>query len=261
MPVTNNTPLLQDKVLFMAGVGPLMGEATARIAAREGARVAVAARSTDTIDRLAEDIRTAGGEAIAVQCDLTDEGQLKAALDKTVTEFGTITSVFYNAPFYDHAHTGLDIDPELWQTTMDVNLMGALSTARLTVPGMIENGGGAFVFNSSAAGLYADGVRLGYSVSKAGLDAVVRHIARKYGPDGVRANCVYPFVMPPEVPAEMVKGFTDLNCLKRSGTAEEIGNAVTFLLSDRASIITGQCIYLDGGLFSRAHWPEIESEI
>lgn len=261
MPATYNTALMRDKVLFIAGVGPLMGEATARIAAREGAKIALAARSTGTTERLAGEIRAAGGQALAVQCDLTDDDQLKAALDKTATELGTITSVFYNAPFYDHAHQDLDIDPELWKTTMDVNLMGALSVARMTVPGMIELGGGAFVFNSSAAGLYADGVRLGYSVSKAGLDAVVRHIARKYGPRGVRANCVYPFVMPPEVPAEMVKGFTDLNCLKRSGTAEEIGNVVTFLLSDRASIITGQCIYLDGGLFSRAHWPEIEQKI
>lgn len=261
MPDSNSSQLLQGKVLFMAGVGPLMGEATARIAAREGARVALAARSTQVIEKLAKEIRAAGGEAIAVQCDLTDNQQLEAAIDRTTGEFGIINTVFYNAPFYDHAHTALDIDVALWKTTMDVNLMGAIATARLTVPAMIENGGGSLVFNSSAAGLYADGVRLGYSVSKAGLDAVVRHIARKYGPQGVRANCVYPFVMPPEVPAEMVKGFTDLNCLRRSGTAEEIGNAVTFLLSDRASIITGQGIYLDGGLFSRAHWPEIDAEI
>lgn len=254
----NSSRLLEGKVLFMAGIGPLMGQATARIAAAEGAKVAVAARSPDTIEKLAEEITSSGGEAIAVQCDVTDDAQLEAAIKKTSAELGTINAVFYNAPFYDHAHTDLDIDPELWKTTMDVNLMGAISTARLTVPGMKENGGGAFVFNSSAAAMYADGIRLGYSVSKAGLDAVVRHIARKYGPDGIRANSVYPFVMPPEVPAEMVKGFTDLNCLKRSGTAEEIGNAVTFLLSDRASIITGQGIYLDGGLFSRAHWPEIE---
>ncbi len=257
MPELSNSKLLDGKVLFIAGVGPLMGEATARIAAREGAKVAVAARSMDTIEKLVGDIRKAGGDAIAVQCDVTVEEQLADALEKTVAAFGTVNSVFYNAPFYDHAHDALDIDPELWDTTMDVNLMGAISTARLTVPGMIERGGGSFVFNSSAAAKYADGIRLGYSVSKAGLDAVVRHIARKYGPQGIRANCVYPFVMPPEVPPDMVKGFTDLNCLKRSGTAEEIGNAVTFLLSDRASIITGEGIHLDGGLFSRAHWPEI----
>ncbi len=258
---SNSSLLLQGKVLFMAGVGPLMGEAAARIAAREGASVALAARTTQTTGKLAAQIRESGGRAIALQCDVTDEARLKSAIEETNEAFGAIDSVFYNAPFYDHAHTELDIDPELWQTTMDVNLMGALATARLAVPGMIAKGGGALVFNSSAAGRYADGVRLGYSVSKAGLDAVVRHIARKYGPQGVRANSIYPFVMPPEVPAEMVRGFTDLNCLKRSGTAEEIGNVVAFLLSDRASIITGQGIYLDGGLFSRAHWPEIEEAV
>jgi len=257
MPTSNHPGILENKVLFMAGIGPLMGQATARIAAREGARVAVAARSTETTTKVVEDIRSEGGEAIALQCDVTDEKQLEAAVNETVEAFGTITAVFYNAPFYDHAHDALDIDEELWKTTMDVNLMGAITLARLTVPGMIESGGGSFVFNSSAAGAYADGVRLGYSVSKAGLDSVVRHIARKYGPSGIRANAVYPFVMPPEVPAEMVTGFTDLNCLKRSGTAEEIGNAVAFLLSDRSSIITGEGIHLDGGLFRRAHWPEM----
>ncbi len=258
MTTQNGSGLLEGRLVFMAGVGPLMGQATARIAAAEGARVAVAARSRDTIEALAEEIVASGGEAIAVQCDVTDEASLEAAIKATTDHFGVIDSVFYNAPFYDHQHVALDIDPELWQTTMDVNLMGAITTARLTVPGMIERGGGAFVFNSSVAGQYADGIRLGYSVSKAGLDAVVRHIARKYGPQGVRANAVYPFVLPEYVPEEMARGFSDLNCLRRSGTPEEIGNAVAFLLSDRASIITGQGIYLDGGMFARAHWPEVE---
>ena len=257
----SSTPrLLENKVLFMAGIGPLMGQAAARIAAKEGAKVAIAARSLDSIEKLAAEIREEGGEAIAVQCDVTSDEQLEAAVKKTNEAFGTITSVFYNAPFYDHAHATLDIDPELWKTTMDVNMMGAMSLARLTVPGMIENGGGAFVFNSSAAGKYADGIRLGYSVSKAGLDAIVRHIARVYGPQGIRANCVYPFVTPPGLPEAMADGLAALNCLRRSGTPEEIGNAVVFLLSDRSSIITGQGIYLDGGMFSRAHWPEWSAE-
>lgn len=257
MNTSNSSGLLIDKVVFIAGVGPLMGQAAALVAAREGAKVALAVRSKDTTEALTKQINESGGHAIAVQCDVTDEQQVAEAVKITNDAFGNITSVFYNAPFYDHAHATLDIDPELWKTTIDINLMGAMTTARLTVPGMIESGGGSFVFNSSAAGLYADGIRLGYSVSKAGLDAVVRHIARVYGPQGIRANGIYPFVMPPEVPVEIAQGFANLNCLRRSGTPEEIANAVAFLLSDRSSIVTGQGIYLDGGLFSRAHWPEI----
>lgn len=249
--------LMNGRVLFVAGVGPLMGQATARIAAREGARVAVAARSVEITERVADEIRSEGGSAIAVRCDLSDDEQLAAALDRTVAELGTIDSVFYNAAFYDHEHDTLDIDPEMWKTTIDVNLMGAMSTARMTIPGMIEAGGGSFVFNSSAAALNAEGFRLGYSVSKAGLDAVVRFIAKRYGRDGIRANSIYPFVIPPEVPDELVKGVTDLTCLGRSGTAEEIGDTVVFLLSHRCSYITGEGIHVDGGLFARAHWPEI----
>jgi len=199
----------------------------------------------------------AGGEAIATRCDVTRESDIQKALSTASDAFGPVNAVFYNAPFYDHAHNSLDIDDALWKETMDINLVGAITVARLTVDSMIGAGGGAFVFNSSAAAYYADGVRLGYSVAKAGLDSVVRHIARKYGPLGVRANSVYPYVMPGKVTKEIAEAFAAMNCLRRSGTAEEIGNAVAFLLSDRASIITGQGLYLDGGMFTRAHWPEV----
>jgi NAD(P)-dependent dehydrogenase (short-subunit alcohol dehydrogenase family) len=257
MATGNNPGIMQDKVLFVAGVGPLMGQGVARVAAREGAKVAIAARTQATIDALADEINAEGGTALAVRCDLAEESQLKAAIDRTNVELGTITSVFYNAAFYDHEHDTLELDPTVWKTTMDVNLYGAMNTARFTIPGMIENGSGSFVFNSSAAAQYAEGFRLGYSVSKAALDAVVRHIAKRYGHDGIRANSIYPFVIPPDVPEDLVKDVIALTCLGRSGTAEEIGNAVTFLLSDRASYITGEGLHLEGGMFARAHWPEM----
>jgi NAD(P)-dependent dehydrogenase (short-subunit alcohol dehydrogenase family) len=243
--------LLEGKVLFLAGAGPQMGAATARIAAREGARVALVSRGEDTAPALAAEIRAKGGAAIALRCDLAREAEIRAAIEATETELGPIDLVFYNAGYYDNAHSSLDVDQEVWRTTMDVNLNGALDVARLTVPGMVERGGGAFVFNSSAAALRAGEVRFGYQVAKAGLNAVTRFIAGKYGRQGVRANATLPFVVGGEVGAAAAT----MNCIGRSGTAEEIGEAVVFLLSDRASIITGQVIHLDGGLFTRAAWP------
>lgn len=243
--------LLQDKVLFLAGAGPQMGAATARIAAREGARVALVARSADTAAAVAAEIRDAGGSAIALGCDLTRPEDISAAIATTTAQLGPVDRVFYNAGFYDNEHSSLDIDETVWRTTMDVNLNGALTVARLTVPGMVERGGGAFVFNSSAAALRAGEVRFGYQVAKAGLNAVTRFIAGKYGRQGVRANATLPFVVGGEVGSVAAS----LNCIGRSGTSEEIGEAVVFLLSDRASIITGQVIHLDGGLFVRAAWP------
>jgi NAD(P)-dependent dehydrogenase (short-subunit alcohol dehydrogenase family) len=243
--------LLEGKVLFLAGAGPQMGAATAQIAAREGARVALAARSRDTAQGTAEAIRAAGGSAIALSCDLTKDEDIRTAVEAAAAQLGPIDLVFYNAGYYDNEHSSLEVDEEVWRTTMDVNLGGALSLARLTVPGMIERGGGAFVFNSSAASIRAGEVRFGYQVAKAGLNAVTRFIAGKYGRQGIRANAVLPFVVGGEVGSTAAS----LNCIGRSGTAEEIGEAVVFLLSERASIITGQVIHLDGGLFVRAAWP------
>ncbi|MCB2076746.1 MAG: SDR family oxidoreductase [Novosphingobium sp.] len=242
---------LAGRVLFIAGVGPLMGSTTAMIAAREGAKVALAARSRDTAEATAREIREAGGEAIALQCDLTDRASLSAAVDAATAALGTIDRVFYNAGFYDNEHDSIDVDDELWQTTMDVNYNGAHWLAQLAIPGMLERGNGAFVFNSSAASLVAGQVRFGYQVSKAGINALTRFIAAKYGRQGIRANATLPFVVGGEVGAVTAS----LNCIGRSGTAEEIGEAVTFLLSDRAAIITGQVIHLDGGVFARAPWP------
>lgn len=242
---------LAGKVLFLAGVGPQMGSAAALIAAREGASVALAARGSDLPIKLASGIREAGGSAIALQCDLTSKDSIRAAVETTTEALGPIDCVFYNAGFYDNEHASIEIDDELWQTTMDVNLNGALMLARLTIPSMIEHGGGSFVFNSSAASLVAGQVRFGYQVAKAGVNALTRFIAAKYGRQGIRANATLPFVVGGEVGA--VAG--SQNCIGRSGTAEEIGEAVVFLLSDRASVITGQIVHLDGGLFARASWP------
>jgi NAD(P)-dependent dehydrogenase (short-subunit alcohol dehydrogenase family) len=242
---------LAGKVLFIAGVGPQMGAAAARIAAREGAKVALAARSIDQCASLAEEIRATGAEAIAVPCDLTDQASVTAAVDRAVAALGPIDCVFYNAGYYDNLHDSIHVDPEIWQITMDINFNGALALAQLTIPSMVERGGGSFVFNSSAASLVAGQVRFGYQVSKAGVNALTRFIASKYGRSGIRANAILPFV----VGGEVGRVTSSLNCIGRSGTAEEIGEAVVFLLSDRAPIITGSVIHLDGGVFARAPWP------
>jgi NAD(P)-dependent dehydrogenase (short-subunit alcohol dehydrogenase family) len=243
--------MLEDKVLFVGGVGPQIGSATALLAAREGAKVALAARTSERTVALANSIQGEGGFAMALRCDLSNDEQIRAAIEGTISEFGNIDAVFYNAGFFDHQHVDLDTDAMIWQATIDVNLGGAMTVARLALPGMLENGGGSFVFNSSAASLVAEDMRLGYGVSKAGLNAVTRFIAGRYGRQGIRANAILPFVAGGEVGAVA----SSLNCLGRSGTADEIAEAVVFLCSERASIITGQVIHLDGGLFARSHWP------
>jgi NAD(P)-dependent dehydrogenase (short-subunit alcohol dehydrogenase family) len=251
MNAQNGCGLLDGKVMFVAGVGPFMGSATALVAAREGAKVALTARRKETSSDTAETIREMGGAALALQCDLGEDAQVNAAVDAVMAEWGRVDAVFYNAAYYDHKNIDLDVDEATWQKAMDVNLGGAMSLTRALVPSMIENGGGAFVYNSSGASLQAEEIRPGYGISKSALNAMMRFVAGKHGRDGIRANAILPFVYEGrggEVMASM-------NCLGRSGTAQEVGEVVVFLCSDRASIITGELIHLDGGLSARAAWP------
>lgn len=243
--------MLAGRVLFLAGAGPQIGAATARIAAREGASVALAARRLEVAEGIAEEVRGLGGNAFAVRCDLTQDADVDVALKASTEQLGQIDSVFFNAAYYDNRQSSIDIDDEVWEASMDINLNSAVRLARRTVPAMVERGGGSFVFTSSAASIVAGDTRFGYQVSKAGLNAVTRFVAGKYGRQGIRANAVLPFVLEGPVGAAAAA----LNCLGRSPTADEIGEAVVFLLSERAAVITGQNIHLDGGLFVRAPWP------
>ena len=122
---------LADKVMLVAGVGPAMGAATAMVAAREGAQVALLARRTEISGTTADAIRADGGSAVALQCDLGDATAVRAAVDAVVAEWGHVDAVFYNAAYYDHKNTSLDVDEATWQQAMDVNFGGAMTlTAR-----------------------------------------------------------------------------------------------------------------------------------
>ena len=228
-----------------------MGAATAMIAAREGANVALVARRTDTSSRIVDAIHADGGSALALQCDLGDGAAVRAAVDAVLAEWGRVDAVFYNAASYDHKNTDLEVDEATWQRAMDVNFGGAMALTRAVVPSMIAHGGGAFVYNSSGASLQAEEVRPGYGISKSALNTLMRFVAARHGREGIRANAILPFVY--EGPGAEAMGA--MSSLGRSGTADEIAEVVVFLCSDRASIITGELIHLDGGISTRATWP------
>jgi NAD(P)-dependent dehydrogenase (short-subunit alcohol dehydrogenase family) len=202
-------------------------------------------------EQIAASIRADGGSALALQCDLADGAAVRAAVDAVLAEWGRVDAVFYNAASYDHKNTDLDVDEALWQRAMDVNFGGAMTLTRAVIPSMVEHGGGAFVYNSSSASLQAEDVRPGYGIAKSALNALMRFVATRYGKDGVRANAILPFVYDGPGAAAMAA----MTSLGRSGTADEIAEVVVFLCSNRASIVTGELIHLDGGISTRAAWP------
>ncbi|MCX4555612.1 SDR family oxidoreductase [Streptomyces phaeochromogenes] len=151
----------------------------------------------------------------------------------------------------------VDIDLAAWQRTIDVNLTGYLLTLKHALPHMIEGGGGSVVNTLSGAAYAGMADKVAYSVTKAGIGALTRHVARKYGKDGIRANGVAPgLVMTEATKLNLPEEFRDMilttTPAPRHGRPQDIGATVAFLLSDLSEWITGQILSVDGGTTMRA---------
>ena len=208
-------------------------------------------RRTEISGAAADAIRAHGGTALALQCDLGNASEVRVTVDAVLAEWGRIDAVFYNAAFYDHKNTDLDVDEASWQQAMDVNFGGAMALTRAVVPSMIARGGGAFVYNSSGASLQAEEIRPGYGISKSALNAMMRFVASRYGRDGIRANAILPFVY--EGPG--AETMASLNCPEERGRPTRSPRQSSSSAPTARSIITAELIHLDGGLSARAGWP------
>ena len=212
-------------------------------------------------------IRVAGGRAIAVGCDVTDEGQVAAAVETTVAEFGTLTRLVANA---GTASAGWlhEMPVQDWNFVLGVNLHGVFFSCKHALAPMMEAGRGSIVVTSSIAGSVAGagGSSASYSVSKAGIIALARQIAVDYGEFGIRANAIQPgpvdnpnFVThlsedreaQSDVERPRMKRPAPFVPLGRLGDVrDDYGATIAFLLSDDAGYITGAQIPVDGGYLS-----------
>ena len=250
---------LEGKVAIVVGAGssgPGMGngKATAILFAREGAKVVAVDRNLAAAEETVALIKDEGGEAVAVEADVTKESDAKKLVDAAISTYGRLDVLFNNV---GSAWGGLalNVSAEDWDGIMALNLRSILLTCKYAVPRMIENGGGAIVNNASMAAFYAHPI-FAYSVSKAGVVAFTRCLAAALAGQNIRVNCVAPgFMDTPMVASIMnedrIRGVEARVPLKRHGTAEETAQTVLFLASSDASYITGQTIMVDGGLSIR----------
>ena len=248
---------LDGKAILMAGGAGGIGSATSRRLGAEGVRVAVGDLDRDAADVVAAQISGDGGEAVAVALDIGDEESVIAAVQTAVKTFGGLDGVHINAADLSPATIGNDtdamrIDLDVFDRTMRTNLRGHLLCTRHALPALLERGGGALVYTSSAAAFAGEPERPAYAVAKSGINAIVRHVASKWGKQGIRANAVAPgLVLTETVQAGIDESFraTVLRGQRspRLGRPEDIAAMVAFLMSDDGEWVNGQVISVDGG--------------
>ena len=247
---------LEGKVAIISGAAHGMGAEEARLFAREGAKVVIADVMEDPGRQQEAEINEAGGEAMFVRMDVTNEEDWQLAVQATVSRFGKLDILVNNAgtsssSVADHMST------EGWRRIMEINATGAFLGTKHAIPEMKKAGGGSIVnISSMLAFVGSEFGHPGYHASKAAVRIFTKAIAVRYGPDGIRANSVHPGVMPPmrdsihRLPSA-VDDLAKKVPLGRAGTTREVANGVLFLASDEASYITGTELVLDGGFLAQ----------
>lgn len=255
---------MSGKVGIVTAAGSGIGRASSIRFAREGAAVGVVDRDEPRARATVEAIAAAGGRAIALCGDLTDEAFARSIVDETVKAFGGLDFLWPHAGHPGSARVE-DLDFADFDAAMNLNLRSAFVTTTAAIPHMKRRGGGSVLYTASTSGVVGSPFSPVYSAGKFGLVGLARSLARRYGKDRIRFNVLAPgatdtpmlrvFVGRPDqagVPADLdreaaVKNRGAVNPLGRPAQPDEIANAALFLLSDEASFVTGATLVVDGG--------------
>jgi NAD(P)-dependent dehydrogenase (short-subunit alcohol dehydrogenase family) len=247
---------LENKVALITGGTSGIGEATAILFAKEGARMAITGRNEQRGRDIADKIVRDGGQAIFIRTDVRSAEQCVKAVNETLGAYGSLDILFNNAGVF-FPHTTVECTEEEWDLQMDVNLKGTFLMSKAALPSMIERRRGVIVNNSSGWGIAGGDSAVAYCASKGGVVLLTKAMAIDHGPQGIRVNCVCPGdvdtpMLPEDARMRGLKWETYLaGCanrpLGRIGTTDEIAKAALFLASDDSSFMTGAALVVDGG--------------
>lgn len=260
---------LEGRVAVVTGGASGVGAATARVLAREGAAVVVADINATGAEAVAKSIEAAGGRAVPAAVDVAEEEQVAAMVATAVREFGRLDLLHNNAALQTPEVMSRDtviteIDPALWERVMRVNLIGYALGAKHAIPAMLGGGGGIIVNTTSGTGLLGEPSRAAYGTSKAAIIGLTRSIATQYGKQGIRCvalalGLVATEALQANLPAPVQEMMLGHHLTPRFGLPEDVAEVVSFLASDRAPIITGCTIPVDGGF--TAHTASYADEL
>jgi len=244
---------LSGRVAIVTGSTKGIGKAIAEAMAAHGAKVVISSRKAPACEEVARRIREAGGEAIAVPCNVSHKDQLEHLVAETRRRLGAIDVLVANAgvnPFYGGS---LEIPDSAFEKILDVNIRSNHWLCQMVIPEMRERRSGVIIIVSSVTGLKGSAALGSYAVSKAADMQLARNLAVEFGPDGIRANCIAPGVVrtdfaralyeDPDAAARQ-EAWTPL---RRLGSPRDIAGAAVFLAAPAGAWLTGQSIVIDGG--------------
>ena len=246
---------LKNKTALITGAASGMGESTARVFAREGAKLMLTDVLRKEGEAVAASVQAGGGEAAFLPHDVTQEVDWQKAVGATLERYGKLDIVVNNAGISGGLPDKLDV--AAFDRLMAVNARGTFLGMKYAIEHMQKSGGGAIVNISSISGIVGqDFVHMGYNGAKGAIRTMTKSAAVQFGPAGIRVNSVHPGIMPPmrtsqtsadpAIRARVLEGVP----LRRAGRIQEVAYAVLFLASDEASYITGAELVVDGGLIA-----------
>jgi NAD(P)-dependent dehydrogenase (short-subunit alcohol dehydrogenase family) len=244
---------LGGRVAVITGSTKGIGRAIAEAMAAYGAKVVISSRKAPACEEVAAAIRSAGGEAIAVPCNISRLGELGGLVDRTIGQWGRIDILVCNAAVNPYYGPMLEVSEEAYDKIMATNVKSNLWLCNKVLPGMAERKDGVVIIVSSVGGLRGSD-RLGiYGISKAADFQLARNLAVEWGRHNIRANCIAPAIIRtdfaralwenPEIYRQAIQSYP----LGRIGEPQEVAGAAVFLASKAGSFVTGQVIVIDGG--------------
>lgn len=244
----------QDRVAIVTGGGTGIGRAAALAFARDGATVVLAGRRLAEIESVAQEIVAAGGDALAVATDVSNEDDIRRLIDTAVDRYGRLDAAFNNAGILGNFAPIAEQTSANFDTVIATNLRGVWLSIKYEIQAFLSQGiGGSIINTSSWLAKGALGGSSSYSASKGALDALIRAVAIEYGPDGIRINNINPGII--DTPMAR-SGWSDDSAFapfiahtpaKRAGQPDDAGDVAVWLATDEARFVTGQSILVDGG--------------
>jgi NAD(P)-dependent dehydrogenase (short-subunit alcohol dehydrogenase family) len=247
--------MTDQKAAIITGGSSGIGRAAAVALAKQGVKIAIAARRAKEGEETVRLVKEAGSEGIFVKTDVANENDVRSLVEKTVKQYNRLDYAFNNAGIEEKTTPLVDQTSEVFDQIMNVNVKGIWLSMKYEIPEMIRTGGGAIVNTSSGAGVIGYPQQPIYIASKHAVLGLTKSAALEYAKSGIRINAIAPGVTETEmverVDKQLIEHLKSITPIGRIGDPQEIANAVVWLLSDKASFVLGHTLLVDGGIVSR----------